>query len=97
MYIPIQVIDRKRKIDLMGLEQGVQSLGRRQPEQPTQFPLREPPQPKFFDRQGFKHASRQVAGSPKPVREIIGNVNGYIHAFILPGRRSIVKNTAIFG
>ncbi len=48
--IPIQVIGRKRKVDLMGLEQGVQRLRRRQPEQTTQFPLREPPQSKFLDR-----------------------------------------------
>ena len=89
--IPIQVTDRKRKIDLVGLEQCIQGLGRRQPEQTTQFPLREPPQSKFLDAQRFKDASRQVASSPKPGRKIVGDMNGYIHPIILPRRKWMSK------
>jgi hypothetical protein len=77
--ILVQVIHRKRKVDLMGLEHLVQCLARRQSEQTAQFRLREPAQSKLLDRQGFQDAPGQVAGSPKPDREVIGDVNGYIH------------------
>jgi hypothetical protein len=77
--IPVEIIDRKGEVDPMRLEHVVQGLASRQSEQTAQFPLRQPPQSKFLDGQGFQDPPGQVASSPDPGRKIIRDVNGYIH------------------
>jgi hypothetical protein len=81
----IQVVERVRNVDLIGLEEGVQRLACRQAQQTTQFRLREPPQPKLLDRERLQNAAGQIADGPKSGRQIVGNVNGHVHRDIFTG------------
>src|SRR5229473_7392143 len=89
--VVLEVIERIRHVDIMGLEEHIQRLSRREPKQPTQFRLRETPQPELLDCERLQHSAWQIARGPKARREIVGNVNGHVHARILWGGTLTVK------
>jgi len=89
--VVLEVIERIRHVDIMGLEEHIQRLSRREPKQPTQFRPRETPQPELLDCERLQHSAWQIARSPKAGREIVRNANGHVHARILWGGALTVK------
>ena len=94
--VAIQIVERIRGIEVMGLQECIQRLSCPESEQTTQFRLRETPQPELLDRERLQHAARQVDCIPKAAREIIGNMNGYVHGRILGGGALLVKKAQQF-
>ena len=89
--VVIQVVKRVRGKEAMGLEESVQRWSCPEAEQTTQFRLREVPQSKLLNRQCLQNAAWQVARSSKAGREIVWNMNGYVHDRILRGHQRAVK------
>jgi hypothetical protein len=82
---------RAQRRDGCGRATAAQGFPCAESEQPTQFCSGQVPRPEFLNRQRFQCSPRQITRRAETAREIIGDVNDYVHATILGGA-FVVKN-----